>query len=86
MLPSGREGITGMLGQLVVLMELAWLQDYGGLIPAYHKKGPEPPRPHGWAYVETESAPGLSNAFTSLLLVKITDESQEKDYIDLSQL
>lgn len=65
-------------------MELAWPQ--GGLIPAYHKKEPGPPRPHGWAYMGTEIAPGSSNASAYLLLIKITDQSQEKDHIDLSQL
>jgi len=60
-------------------MELVWPR--GGLIPAYHKEEPGPPRPHGWAYVETEIASGLCNASDYLLLIKITDKSQEKDHI-----
>lgn len=84
LLLSGKEDITGILGQLVVLMDLTWPQ--GGLIPAYHKKEPGQPRPHGWAYVESGIAPGLNDASAYLLLVKITGQSQEKDHIDLSQL
>lgn len=40
----------------------------------------------GWTYVETEIVPGLSNVSADLLLVKLSDQAQEKDPTDLSQL
>lgn len=40
----------------------------------------------GRTYVEAEITSGLSNVSADLLLVKLSDQSQEKDPTDLSQL